>query len=269
MLKEGASMDTSFIERTEELIKTLRLNSTPVAMQFYDSAEALNSIPKLRKVKEGEIHTACQLIGQAVRQNFTVGFTADSMSSSQCSGVCALCQRELFSESDHLKGVWYGTTEDALKHQRAMNYLDHVYQAVAVSPIVSNRLPAPNVYLIYATPQQVQFMCNAYQYKDYEEIRVAFVGESSCSDSWTAALRYGKPCVSIPCFAERRFGGVQDDEMSIAFPPRYLPKIVDGLRQLSQNGFRYPISAYGLQHDVRAGLGVSYDTSKLRSQMGK
>ena len=61
----------------------------------------------------------------------------------------------------------------------------------------------------------------------------------------------------MPCFAERRYGGVPDDEMLMALPPPYLPGD-RGLDALSKNGLRYPIAPYGIQSDVRAGMGVSY-----------
>ena len=58
--------------------------------------------------------------------------------------------------------------------------------------------------------------------------------------------------------AERRYGGVPDDEMLMALPPKYLPSAIEGLKALSKNGIRYPIPPYGVQMDVRAGLAASY-----------
>ncbi|MFZ9042801.1 MAG: hypothetical protein ACO225_14115, partial [Ilumatobacteraceae bacterium] len=68
----------------------------------------------------------------------------------------------------------------------------------------------------------------------------------------------GEPSLSIPCFAERRYGGVMEDELLMAIPPSFLPKVIDGLRALARNGLRYPIPPYGVNADARAGLGVSY-----------
>jgi uncharacterized protein (DUF169 family) len=84
------------------------------------------------------------------------------------------------------------------------------------------------------------------------------VGESACADSWGRALATGEPSLSIPCFAERRYGGVMEDELLIALPPHFLPKTIAGLEALSRNGLRYPIAPYGVQNDARAGMGVSY-----------
>ena len=84
------------------------------------------------------------------------------------------------------------------------------------------------------------------------------VGETACADSWGRALKTGEPSLSLPCYAERRYGGVPDEEMLMALPPSYLAKAITGMKALSKNGLRYPIAPYGIQSDVRAGMGVSY-----------
>ena len=72
------------------------------------------------------------------------------------------------------------------------------------------------------------------------------------------ALTTRTASVSIPCFAERRYGGVLDDEMLMATPPEHLLQAIAGMRALAKNGFRYPFPQYGVQQDVRAGMAVSY-----------
>jgi hypothetical protein len=49
-----------------------------------------------------------------------------------------------------------------------------------------------------------------------------------------------------------------EDELLMAIPPHFLPKAVQGLDALAKNGLRYPIANYGVNNDVRAGMGVSY-----------
>ena len=83
-------------------------------------------------------------------------------------------------------------------------------------------------------------------------------GVAAWADAWGRALSTGDPSLSIPCFAERRYGGVMEDELLMAIPPSYLPRIIQGLEALSRNGLRYPIPQYGVNNDVRAGMGVSY-----------
>ena len=92
------------------------------------------------------------------------------------------------------------------------------------------------------------------------------MGESSCADSWGRALKTGQPSLSIPCFAERRYGGVLDDELLMALAPADIAKALAGMAALAKNGLRYPFATYGIQQDVRAGIGVSYAGKAPRGQ---
>jgi hypothetical protein len=51
---------------------------------------------------------------------------------------------------------------------------------------------------------------------------------------------------------------VPDEEMLMALSPKHLAKAITGMKALAKNGLRYPIAPYGIQSDVRAGMGVSY-----------
>jgi uncharacterized protein (DUF169 family) len=158
-----------------------------------------------------------------------------------------------------MAGVWYATVEDAGKHQVAMHVVPHgEYRALAVAPLAGGRLDPPDIALFYATPGAMIYFINGLQWSGYRRFDWSVVGESACADSWGRALATGQPSLSIPCFAERRYGGVLDDEMLMALPPSYLSKAIAGMEQLAKNGFRYPFPQYGIQQDVRAGMAVSY-----------
>jgi len=178
----------------------------------------------------------------------------------QCGAVIGLqAQDEEWLKGTRYAGVWYETPEDAAAHQAAMHVVPHGnFQAMAVSPLSTGRLDPPDICLIYGTPGQMIILINGLQWSGYGKFDWSVVGESSCADSWGRALSTGEPSLSIPCFAERRYGGVLDEELLMALPPRFLPKAIDGMRHLSNNGLRYPIPQYGIQSDARAGLGFSY-----------
>ena len=158
-----------------------------------------------------------------------------------------------------MAGVWFETLEDSAAHQAAMDLVAFgQYEAMAVSPLASGRLDPPDICLIYATPGQMIILINGLQWSGYKKFDWSVVGESACADSWGRALATGEPSLAIPCFAERRYGGVLDDELLMAMPPKYLPKAIAGMKRLAGNGLRYPIPQYGIQSDARAGLAVSY-----------
>lgn len=241
-----------------ELNELLRLRSTPVAMKRFETVADMEAVPKLRR--PSAIHTMDQLIGQACRNGWTVGVTKSDLVGDQCAAVVGLHPRDdEWLAGRQYSGVWYATPEDAAAHQAAMDLPSFgTHEAIVVSPLASGRLDPPDVCLIYATPAQMILFINGLQWTGYRKLDWGCVGESSCADSWGRALATGEPSLSIPCFAERRYGGVMEDELLMAIPPSFLPEVVVGLRALSRNGLRYPIPPYGVNADARAGLGVSY-----------
>ena len=102
-------------------------------------------------------------------------------------------------------------------------------------------------------------LINGLQWTGYKKLDWGCVGGVSLRRFLGQGLATGEPSLSIPCFAERRYGGVMEDELSMAIPPSFLPKIIIGLDALSKNGLRYPIAQYGVNNDVRDGMGVSYE----------
>jgi len=241
-----------------DLNRLLRLRTTPIGMKLFETVAEMEAVPRLRR--PSAIHTTDQVVGQASRNGWTVGVTMDDLVGAQCGVVIGLHPRDdEWLSGERMHGVWFGTREDASAHQHAMDVVPFgSYQAMAVSPLASGRLEPPDVCLIYATPAQMILFINGLQWTGYRKLEWGCVGESACADSWGRALKSGEPSLSIPCYAERRYGGVMEDELLMAIPPHFLPPIIEGLEALSRNGLRYPIPQYGIQSDARAGLGVSY-----------
>jgi uncharacterized protein (DUF169 family) len=242
----------------DDLNRLLRLRTTPIGMKLFTSIEEMERIPKIRRPRS--IHTTDQIVAMAARLGWTVGITAKDLVGAQCAAVIGLHPADDdWLSGKRMAGVWYGTLEDSAAHQRAMDVAPYgKYVAMAVSPLTSGRLNPPDICLICATPGQMIIFINGLQWTGYRKFEWGVVGESACADSWGRALKTGEPSLSIPCFAERRYGGVLDDELLMAIPPSFLPKTIEGMKRLAANGLRYPIPQYGIQQDARAGLAVSY-----------
>ena len=247
-----------FPKLVDELNALLRLKTTPIGMKLFRTVAEMEAIPKVRR--PSAIHTTDQVVAQAARLGWTVGITNDDLVGAQCGAVIGLAPAdERWLSGKNMAGVWFETLEDSAEHQAAMDVVPFgTYTAMAVSPLASGRLNPPDVCLIYATPGQMMILINGLQWSGYKKFEWSVVGESACADSWGRALSTGEPSLAIPCFAERRYGGVLDDELLMALPPKYLPRAIAGMKRLSSNGLRYPIPQYGIQSDARAGLAVSY-----------
>ncbi len=242
----------------DDLNRLLRLRTTPIGMKLFRTVAEMEAIPKIRRPKS--VHTTDQIVAQAARLGWTVGITANDLVGAQCAVVIGLHPRdEEWLSGRGMAGVWYSTLQDSSAHQHAMDVVPHGrFEAMAVSPLTSGRLNPPDICLIYGTPGQMIIFINGLQWSGYQKFQWGVVGESACADSWGRALKTGEPSLSIPCYAERRSGGVLDEEMLMALPPSYLPKAIEGMKRLAANGLRYPIPQYGIQTDARAGLAVSY-----------
>src|SRR5215813_572402 len=242
-----------------DLERLLKLRTIPFGMKLFERREEMEAIPRIRRPKA--VHTLDQVVAQAARLGWTVGITAEDLVGAQCRAVVGLggAKDAAWRSGKHMQGVWFETEDDAARHQAAMHCVaDGTYEALAVAPLASGRLDPPDIALFYATPGAMMYFINGLQWSGYKNFEWGVVGESACADSWGRALKLRQPSLSIPCFAERRYGGVLDDEMLMALPPDYLAKAIAGMEALAKNGFRYPFPQYGIQQDVRAGMAVSY-----------
>jgi uncharacterized protein (DUF169 family) len=253
------AMTQDWTKLVADLERMLKLRSVPFGMKLFERRADMEAIPRIRRPKS--IHTLDQIVGQASRLGWTVGIDADNLVGAQCRAVVGLgnAKDAEWRSGKHMVGVWYSSEADATAHQAAMNCVaDGEYEALAISPLASGRLDPPDIALFYATPGAMIYFINGLQWSGYKRFDWSIVGESACADSWGRALKPREPSLSIPCYAERRYGGVLDDEMLMALPPDYLPKAIAGMAALSKNGLRYPFPQYGIQQDVRAGMAASY-----------
>lgn len=255
-MSEETTHDWKYL--TEELNRLLRLKTTVTGIKMFEEVEEMEKVAGIRRPKS--VHTTDQIVSMASRLGWTVGITAEDLVGQQCRAVIGLAaQDEEWLSGKPYVGVWHATAEDAHGRQAALKVVPSGrYKAMAVSPLASGRLDPPDVCLIYATPGQMIILINGLQWKEYRPFNWSVVGETACADSWGRALATGEPSLSLPCYAERRYGGVPDEEMLMALPPRYLPKAIEGMKALAANGLRYPIAPYGVQMDVRAGMAASY-----------
>jgi uncharacterized protein (DUF169 family) len=254
-----------FPKLAAELERTLKLRAIPFGMKLYESVEEMESIPKIRRPKA--VHTLDQIVAQTARLGWTIGITAEDLVNDQCRAVVGLGgQDEKWFAGRDFVGVWYATLDDVGKHQAAMNLVPvGQYRALVVAPLIKwgggaspGPLAAPDIALFYATPGAMIYFINGLQWTGYKRFDWSVVGESACADSWGRALKTREPSLSIPCFAERRYGGVLDDEMLMALPTECIAKALAGMHALAKNGLGYPFPQYGIQQDVRAGMSASY-----------
>ena len=253
-------MTQDWAKLAADLERLLKLRAIPFGMKLFERREEMEAIPRIRRPKS--VHTLDQVVGAGrpprLDRRHHRATIWSARNAARWSGS-ASPRTTNGSSGQHMVGVWYSAPEDARAHQAAMDCVpDGRYEALAVAPLASGRLDPPDIALFYATPGAMIYFINGLQWSGYKRFDWSVVGESACADSWGRALKTREPSLSIPCFAERRYGGVLDDEMLMALPPDDIAKAIAGMEALAKNGLRYPFPQYGIQQDVRAGMAVSY-----------
>jgi uncharacterized protein (DUF169 family) len=247
-------------ELAAQLDQLLRLRTFPIGMKLFEDRAAMEAVPGLRRPPKGKIFSTCQLVTQSRMAGFTLGITTENVPEfSSCSSVIGLdAPGEVYTSGRKMEGVWFQNREAAAAHQAQMPRVEPKYAGLAVSPLRSARLDPPDICLFYGNPAQMILFINGLQWRNYQRYDFSITGESACADSWGHALKTRKVSLSIPCFAERRYGGVADDEMLMACPPEDLQRAVIGLQGLAKAGLRYPIMPFGPQAEPAEGMAKSY-----------
>lgn len=255
-------VDAAELKRvSERLTELLRLRTLPIGMKLFESEAEMEKVEGLRTPREGRRFTTCQLVTQVRVAGLTLGIRHENLLPySNCGGIVGLNKpSDEYLSGRKMNGVWFSNIEAARKHQDQMPRVPAGrYQGLAASPLRMARLDPPDICLFYATPGQMILFINGLQRDNYRRYDFSVTGESACADSWGHALATRETSLSIPCYAERRYGGVADDELLMACPPEEFARGVAGLEGLYKVGLRYPIMPYGSSADPAEGLSASY-----------
>lgn len=261
MTEEYATDAEALKTGAAKLQDLLKIRTLPIAMKLLESAAEMETVKGLRRPKEGRRHTTCQLVTQSRITGFTLGITADNLRpASNCGGIIGLdTPEDAMLSGERMDGVWFQNREAACAHQTQMPRVPGgKYAALVVSPLRGARLDDPDIVLFYGTPGQMILFINGLQWKRYRRYDFTITGESACADSWGRALKTRETSLSLPCYAERRYGGVADEELLMALPPDEFMRAIEGLEGLSKVGLRYPIPPYGPHVDPSEGMSASY-----------
>lgn len=238
-------------EMANELVSLLRLKATPLGIKVLEKEEDINNIQKCRTLKDGQYLTPCQLFGQAMNLGRTTVITKNHIPNLNCEGIYGMRpQDEEWHEGQGQVGIWYAEPKDGVERQKHTPYIPYgKYEAIVASPLSSGNID-PDVCMVVGQPAQIFILLSGYLRHDYCPLDTPIAGESNCSNHWVRTFLTGKPNVSLPCFAELRFGQYPEDCLIMTCTPKDLRKALDGVKELSKVGMRYPIPGYGMMMDT-------------------
>lgn len=244
---------------TGEIERMLRLRTFPLAMKFFKNEKELQCFENLRRLKVKVMF--CQMVTIARTFGWSIYATAEDFKevSIVCPSVLGLREKpEVLADGTFRSLVWFKNKQEAYKCEQEIPTIPPgIYRAVALAPL-AKEVFEPDLVLLYGNPAQMILMINGLQWDDYERMHFYCVGESACADSIVQCFLTGKPSLAIPCFGERSYGHVAEDELVIAIPPGRLEKMVIGLQNLARKGVRYPIPVAGSLSDPRISMPKEY-----------
>lgn len=244
----------------DQLVEKLKISRLPVALKYYESREELEKVERIRM--PSTFFAPCMIINQAAQYGWTVACLVENIHADYCRGIEGMFQRDKkWFSGGIFKGAWFNDPEQAAKHHAALACLPCKYVGFAAAPLASNRIPEPDVCILYLNPAQAFMLLCAYQFDQYEKLEFTFVGESTCSDSWISTMLTGKPKIGLPCAADQKFAGVREDHLLVSMKPADLRTAVENLSKLHRNGLRYPIVSNSLTTNMwsSGGLPKSYE----------
>jgi uncharacterized protein (DUF169 family) len=241
---------------TREIERLLHLRTYPVAYRKLERAAELDEIPRVRRLDRGM--TFCQVPTMVRRGGWTVGVTRENLGErcARLNGLAATTEEEKQREAENFSNTWYATVEEARKQMEDYPLIPPG-EAVVLSPLAAGKIE-PDVVMIYGNPAQLMLLMNALQFRKHRRFQSHFIGEGACADGLAQCYTSGEPALAIPCYGERRFGSVTEDELVLVVPPGEIERAVDGLQGLWQRGLRYPIMYFGPENDPTASLARVY-----------
>ena len=262
-IAEAPPLDGKAIaELAEQLNQLLRLRTFPIGMKLFEDLDAMANVPGLRRPPTGQdvLHLPAGDAGADGRfharhhhREHSVVLVVLQRDRPGCAG------RDLhLGPQDGGRVVREPRGRRRAPGRHAARRRRDAITAWWSSPLRTARLDPPDICLFYGNPAQMILFINGLQWRSYSVTISRITGESACADSWGHALKTREVSLSIPCYAERRYGGVADDEMLMACPPADLQRAVTGLQGLSKAGLRYPIMPFGPQAEPAEGMAKSY-----------
>lgn len=104
-----------------------------------------------------------------------------------------------------------------------------VYDGVLTAPL--DLFPGePDVVVLYLTAGQALKVLLGLSYERGEVVENPITGQAAVCQSIARAMTSGKMIMEIPCFGDRTYGLVQDDELVIVIPASRVGQVLEGMR---------------------------------------
>ncbi len=228
-MEESMRTKIPYAEASAVLKSALGLAGSPVAIKLATSRDEIpDGVPEIE-----ETVRHCQMVNLARKEGKI--FFAPAQKHVCMGGSWALGLRPI---TESLKtGQFYfklGKFESWAASKRTIDQIPHVESgatyATVYAPLESTPF-APHVVIIVSTPRAMLKLAQSALFRFGGRIYASFSGiQSVCSDATAQTYLTGEANFSLGCDGSRRFSGIGDDEMVMAFPAELIPEIVKAVQ---------------------------------------
>lgn len=214
----------------KELVDVLRLRTDPVGVRLLNGSE----LDGLSEVRSLETTALCQMIAisRYGRQKGIVKTSVEGLKclwASACLGMTRSPRR--FVQGDLNRAfVKDGAAGKGLQDKIfAIGNDSKKYNGVMTAPL--DLFPGePDVVVLYLTAGQALKVLLGLSYEKGEIVENPITGQAAVCQSIARAVTTGRVILEIPCFGDRTYGLVQDDELVIVIPVSKVGQVLEGMR---------------------------------------
>jgi len=213
-----------------ELIEALRMRTDPVGVKLLKGSESavLSNVRPLRTT------AVCQMIAisRYGRENGVVMTSVEELKclwASTCLGMTRSPDRLVQGDLNRafVKDVAAGKAlQDRIF---AIGNDSKVYSGMMTAPL--DLFPGePDAIVLYLTAGQALKVLLGLGYERGEVVENPITGQAAVCQSIARAMTTDRMILEIPCFGDRTYGLVQDDELVIVIPVSKVRQILEGMK---------------------------------------
>jgi uncharacterized protein (DUF169 family) len=227
----------------KEFIELLRMRTDPVGVRLLKGSE----FAALSDVRSLGTTAVCQMIAisRYGRENGIVTTSVEGMKclwASACLGMIRSPHRLVHGDLN-LPFVKDETAARELQDKLfTIGNDSRIHNGIMTAPL--DLFPGePDVIILYLTAGQALKVLLGLSYEKGEVVENPITGQAAVCQSIARAMTTGRMILEIPCFGDRTYGLVQDDELVIVIPASKVKQILEGMK--STNAFAsYPFRPF-------------------------
>lgn len=213
-----------------ELIEVLRMRTDPVGVRLLKGSEL--AVPS--DVRSLGTTAVCQMIAisRYGRENGIVMASVEGLKclwASTCLGMTRSPDRLVHGDLNRA----FVKDESAGKGLQdkifAIGNDSKIYDGIMTAPL--DLFPGePQVIVLYLTAGQALKVLLGLSYEKGEVVENPITGQAAVCQSIARAMTTGRMILEIPCFGDRTYGLVQDDELVIVIPVSRMGQVLEGMK---------------------------------------